>query len=106
MLRATCPDETYRDGQQALAFAKQAVELNLQKFADAPAAMAAACAELGDFEQAAEWQTKAIELCWNDKDKAKARERLAVYQAGKPWREPVVVAKGGNDDAVRSGEAE
>jgi tetratricopeptide (TPR) repeat protein len=94
LLCAACPDKRFRDGKQAIELAKKAIELDADDSAEPLEALAAAHAELGSFDEAVEWQTKAIELCLNEKDNAKARERLAGYQAGKPWREPAVVSEG------------
>jgi serine/threonine-protein kinase len=89
-LYATCPDETFRDVKWAKELAKKAGELNISKLGDPYAALAAAHAELGDFKQAVEMQTKAIELFHDVLEKRIAQERLQVYQSGKPWREPAI----------------
>ena len=54
--------------------------------------LAAAYAESRDFDQAKEWEAKAIALATTDKsatekDKAKAAARLELYKQGKPYRE-------------------
>jgi tetratricopeptide (TPR) repeat protein len=52
------------------------------------AAVAAGYAECGDFEQAVSWQKKAIELGFaNKKHAEKARQRLKLYEKGKPYRD-------------------
>jgi hypothetical protein len=84
---ATCPIQDYRDGTSAVASATQACKLTNWKKATALCALAAAHAETGDFANAVLWETKARELSaapgsdgkWNT-------ERLALYQAGKPFR--------------------
>ena len=86
-LLATCPNQNYRDGTSAVASATQACKLTNWKKATALCTLAAAHAETGDFENAVLWETKARELSaapgsdgkWNT-------ERLALYQAGKPFR--------------------
>jgi tetratricopeptide (TPR) repeat protein len=98
-LRATCPDERFRDGPAALELAKKAYELDGGKEAHPLSALAAAYAELGQFDQAVAFETKAVDLETFVKSKAEARERLAVYQSGKPWREPVV---GSDSDVSKS----
>jgi tetratricopeptide (TPR) repeat protein len=83
LLRAGCPDATFRDGAKALASAEQAYAL--AKGPAAMAALAAAQAELGQFEQAVEWQEKAIAAAPSGA-KAPYRERLKQYQDSKPFR--------------------
>jgi hypothetical protein len=55
-------------------------------------ALAAACAEVGDFDAAVRWQSKAIELTPAGKDKHRrdGQERLALYKDGKPFYEKEV----------------
>jgi hypothetical protein len=48
-------------------------------------ALAAACAEAGDFDAAVEWQSKALDLA--DEWDADFRERLEMYQQRKPYRD-------------------
>jgi tetratricopeptide (TPR) repeat protein len=90
MLRATCPDQQFRDGKQALDLAQKALQLDGGKIGESYAALAAAHAELGDFKQAVQMQNKAIELFHDALEKRIAQERLQVYQSGKPWREPAI----------------
>ena len=64
-------------------------DLELPKMAEDTLTLAAPYAECGDFQEAVQWQKKAIELYSNgDKeDLEKAQERLKLYEAGKPYRE-------------------
>jgi tetratricopeptide (TPR) repeat protein len=48
--------------------------------------LAAAYAECGKFQQAMEWDKKAIELCEDQKNAQAFQERLALYQQGRPYR--------------------
>jgi serine/threonine-protein kinase len=84
-LKATCPDEHYRDGKKAVENASRACELTEWKDSARLDTLAAACAESGDFESALKWQAKAIDLA-ADADKNSCRAHLALYQAGKPYR--------------------
>jgi tetratricopeptide (TPR) repeat protein len=78
---AACPDAKLRDGKRALAIAQKTAASS--KGPNDLAAVAAAFAELGQFEEAVAWQTMAIA-------EAPAvesyRERLKLYQDGKPYR--------------------
>jgi serine/threonine-protein kinase len=58
--------------------------------------LAAACAELGDFEKAVEWQTLAGTFVASDQKVAEYESRLDLYRQGKPWRERVAVSNASN----------
>jgi tetratricopeptide (TPR) repeat protein len=82
-LLAACPDATVRDGKKSLELAQRAYEL--LKGPTEMAALAAAHAELGEFDEAVEWQEKAIAVA----PKALSdqyRQRLKLYQEKKPYR--------------------
>jgi len=49
--------------------------------------LAAACAEVGDFDKAVEWQAKANRPFVNADDRKKGEDRLYLYQHRKPYRE-------------------
>jgi tetratricopeptide (TPR) repeat protein len=85
-LRATSPDERFRNGQAALADATRAAELTGHRSAAELDTLAAAYAEAGDFENAVQWQRRAIELA-SDEDQEEFQERLALYEQGQPYRE-------------------
>ena len=59
---ATCPDARYRNGPLALQHAKRACELTQRESALHLEALAAAYAEVGNFEEAVRLQTRAVEL--------------------------------------------
>jgi tetratricopeptide (TPR) repeat protein len=84
-LLATCPDSALRDPQLALERAQSAIELGGQKDAIGFDSLAAAQASAGDFAAAMQSIHKAIELAPADERDA-YRERLATYQAAKPYR--------------------
>ena len=48
--------------------------------------LAAAYAEVGDFASALKWQTKALELETDAKNKEEYVARLKLYQEKKPYR--------------------
>jgi tetratricopeptide (TPR) repeat protein len=83
LFRAGCPDASFRDGKKALEAAQKAYELT--KGPAEQAALAAAHAELGQFDKAVEWQTKALAAAAAD-EKEPYGERLKLYQDQKPYR--------------------
>lgn len=97
---ATCPDESFHDGETAVALAKQAVKLIAEETGEQRHEMvdtlAAAMARDGDFLGAVLWQKKAIGLLDDDKkveaaDRDKLRKefdgRLKSYQKQDPFTE-------------------
>jgi tetratricopeptide (TPR) repeat protein len=83
LFRAGCPDAEFRDGKKALEAAQRAYELT--KGPAELAALAAAHAELGQFDRAVEWQTRAIDSAPAE-EKEQYRDRLKRYQDQKPYR--------------------
>ncbi len=79
-LLATCPDAQYRDGRRAVEGATRASAPNNLD------TLAAAHAEAGDFESAARWQARAIELLDDEKSRDDYRTRLELYRQKKPYR--------------------
>lgn len=90
---ATAADGSFRDGRKALPAAKKACELTEWKVSDYWETLAAAHAELGEFEAAIALQTKAMaspdfaEGPHQQKSRLEATARLALYQEGKAFRE-------------------
>jgi HEAT repeat protein len=85
-LRATCPDAKVRDGKQAIEHATKACELTQWQNAAYLETLAAAHAQNGDFKQAVQWQTKALEGHDPNLDVEQAQSRLKLYQLGKAYR--------------------
>ena len=85
---ATCPDAQFRDGKRAVAAAKKALRapgFTPPIYYDT---LAAAYAEAGDFAEAVQWQTKAVETAVGDEAFIReVRKRLELYRAGRPYRE-------------------
>ncbi len=84
---ATCPDDQFRNGQEALEHARRACEL-----APIPThwdTLAAAHAELGNFTEAVQWQEKALVEPDEgiEQDLAGAKRRLQLYKHEKPFRD-------------------
>jgi tetratricopeptide (TPR) repeat protein len=90
-LRATCPDERFRDGAKAVEDATRACELSDWKSAAYLDTLAAAYAEAGNFAKAIEWQNKALVLA-SEELQAQLRAHLELYQSGKPYREDPAAA--------------
>lgn len=91
---ATCPADRIRDGKKALELASKACELSDWKVANFLDTLAAAHAEVGQFEEAVKWQQKALDSPdylqdYPDRENEldQARARLKLYQDGKPYRE-------------------
>jgi hypothetical protein len=86
-LLATSPDPEQRDAAAALRFAGQAADLTAYRNPNVLDTLAAAHAEAGRFADAAAWQRRAIQLA-PPGARQEFVERLALYQAGRPYREP------------------
>lgn len=87
-LRATCPDEKFRNGQQAVEGAKKASDLRKGKSAEFLDTLAAAYAESGDFDQAIEYEQQAISIARANVI-ADFEARLKLYRGRQPYRQPV-----------------
>jgi tetratricopeptide (TPR) repeat protein len=90
-LMATCPDAKFRDGPKAIELADKACELTSWRLPSTIDTLAAAYAEDGKFDDAVKSENQAIEIWssrWRHVDASikAARERLELYQAGKPFR--------------------
>ena len=87
MIMAACPEAKFRDGKGAVAFATRACELTKWKDPRFLNTLAAAQAEMGDFDAAVTSQKKAIELLTDQRQQDDYRSRLVLYQAKKPYRQ-------------------
>lgn len=88
---ACIPDDEVRSGETALKLLVPILES--EKDEDefgrlAAEAFAAAMAENGDFKLAVKSQHAAISLAETEEETREARERLTLYEAGKPYRLP------------------
>ena len=86
-LLATCPDSTVRDGRKATDYISHGLQLdpNNKLMWDTRAAV---FAENGDFNSAATWEEHYLQReDLSDDQRRRATERLALYRAGKPYRE-------------------
>lgn len=86
---STSPEDSVRNGDRALETGLRACELTEYKKSHILSTLAAAYAELGQFDKAIEWSSKAVEL--GAKEEAEQldqlKEELKNYQDKKPWRE-------------------
>jgi tetratricopeptide (TPR) repeat protein len=83
---ATCPEARLRDGKSALEHAERAKSFLGDGQPLVLEALAAAYAELGSFEEAVRWQSKALVIAPEQK-KDEFRRRLDLYRSGEPYRE-------------------
>jgi tetratricopeptide (TPR) repeat protein len=87
-LLATCPDAKYRDGVKAVELATRLCDLSMGSVADHLDTLAAAYAEGGNFDKAVETQKKALAIPGTGEGDARDyRERLKLYEAGRPYRQ-------------------
>ncbi len=84
--RATCPEAAYRNGREALELANKACSWTHWHNADVIDTLAAAEAEIGDFERAVLHEEQAIKKTERSQRRA-LEERLALYRARKPFRD-------------------
>ena len=85
---ATCPDDAFRNGKEAIGHATKACELVYWaewKYIDT---LATAWAETGDFKRAVAYEELAMGTAGSDDEaNQKMRTRLALYQERQPFRE-------------------
>ena len=85
---ATCSDQSFRNGTNAVAAATKACELNHWKSWQYMDALAAAYAEAGDFQEAVKYEQRAMKLRGSQGNEYRQmRQRLFLYQDGKAYRE-------------------
>jgi tetratricopeptide (TPR) repeat protein len=84
-LQATCPEDEYRNGAEAVGYARRACELTGWKKAYVLDTLAAACAEAGQFGEAVRWARRAYELAPTHRKLAYI-QRMELFAAGKPYR--------------------
>ena len=86
-LLATCPDDRVRDAGKAAEFIDEALQSHPD---DAPIwdTCAAVFAEMGDFEDAVEWEQAYLDRQDLSGDqRGPGKQRLALYKANKPYRQ-------------------
>jgi tetratricopeptide (TPR) repeat protein len=85
--QATCPEDSFRNGKEALEKSLRACELSRWQSFWAVDALAAAYAEIGDFDHAVKYETQAINMKGAFAlTRKKMQERLELYRQHKPYR--------------------
>jgi len=89
LLLATCRDNRFRDGPEAVRLATQACELTDWKNPWYLGTLAAAYAQMWDFEPALKWQRAALaDEQYAQREDVNARQRIALYEAHEEYIEP------------------
>jgi tetratricopeptide (TPR) repeat protein len=88
-LLATCPAADLRDGKRAIEMATKACELTKWKYGDTLDTLASAYAEVGQFDEAIHWQTRALETSTSRIEVVRDafRWRLEMYKQKQPFRQ-------------------
>lgn len=89
-LISTAEDAAFRDGEEAVRLTKTVCEETQYQFAGIVDVLAAAYAETGQFEKAAETAQQAYDLAISTNQRITAQQiqsRLKLYQSNKPYRE-------------------
>lgn len=84
-LLATAPKSKRRDGQKAVEYATRACELDLWKNPYYLGTLAAANAEVGNFDEAIKWERKCIIIGLPDKEMEQARRELKLFGNRQPF---------------------
>jgi hypothetical protein len=84
-LLATAPKSKMRDGQKAVEYAKRACDLDSWKNAYYLGTLAAANAEVGNFDEAVKWERKCIIIGLPEKEMQQARRELNLFENKKPY---------------------
>lgn len=86
-LLATCPDDRMRDSARAVEYARRAIELGGEGHYRYQEVLAAALANAGQFDEAQQAQSRAIDLAPKPEEADRCRKALELYAKGKPYRQ-------------------
>jgi tetratricopeptide (TPR) repeat protein len=86
-LKATCPLDSFRNGKEALNEGNEACRLTNWRNADDIDTLAAANAEVGDFERAVQYATIALKMKIELRDHGGLEKRLALYRNRTAYRD-------------------
>jgi tetratricopeptide (TPR) repeat protein len=85
-LLATAPDSKLRNGKKAVKYATRANELSAGTNAYCLGTLAAALAEVGQFDEAIKWEEKCIQVGLpNEREMVQARKELGLFYQKKPY---------------------
>jgi tetratricopeptide (TPR) repeat protein len=85
-MHATCRDNRFRNGENALDLATRACELSGFTQWTSLGALAAAYAECGTFDEAVKWARESLRLA-PEEEREGCKSRLRLYQEEQPYRE-------------------
>lgn len=86
-LKATCPLAEIRNGKEAMEASLEACRLTGFKDTDHIDTLAAAYAEVGDFDRAIEYATKLLSMKIESSYRKDVEKQLALYRDRKPYRD-------------------
>jgi protein O-mannosyl-transferase len=99
---ATCPEDSIRNGAQAVELAEKAFRISGGKIPMIYRVLAAAYAETGRFADAVETAQRGAELATVQRNPALAAElenNIALYRSGRPQRDPTITNGSSSPDA-------
>ena len=91
---ATCPDGKFRNGGKAVEKAEAACEAGDWNVWYHIETLAAASAEMGEFDDAIKYIKQAAKLAKSDNEKAECSELLALFEKKKPYRTQIGTSVG------------